>query len=135
MLDKLVLSYNLRKHRTIGLPPIDVTENEVAALLKKLYPPADRIVNFNFLPGQSVRIALEKTAFAKGYTPNWSAEIFYIAEQPPTSPPTYKIRDAEGEPIMGSYYKQELQSVQRGAPVQAELYSESGGSRSVSPEL
>ena len=60
---------------------------------------------------QNVRIALEKTTFSKGYTPNWSAETFQIAEVLQTDPPTYKIKHRNGEIILGSYYEPELQGV------------------------
>lgn len=60
---------------------------------------------------QRVRIALEKTVFSRGYTPNWSKETFVISKQLITDPPTYKIADEHGEEILGSYYEPELQAV------------------------
>ena len=48
--------------------------------------------------------------FDKGYTPNWTEEIFVIDKVLPTKPVTYSIVDLTGESIKGSFYEQELQS-------------------------
>lgn len=45
----------------------------------------------------------------RGYTPNWTEEVFVIDEVLPTKPVTYKIVDLMGEEIEGSFYEQELQ--------------------------
>ena len=47
--------------------------------------------------------------FAKGYTPNWSTEIFIINKINNTVPYTYNIKDLNGENIIGSFYDKELQ--------------------------
>ena len=47
--------------------------------------------------------------FDKGYTPNWTEEIFTIDKVLPTKPVTYKIVDLMGETIEGSFLEQELQ--------------------------
>jgi hypothetical protein len=112
VLQQLVTSYNNTKHRTIGMAPADVTLRNSSYIKSKLNPPEHKTFTFSFEVGQPVRIALEKTAFSRGYTPNWSKEIFYISHQQPTNPETYKIQAADGEPILGSYYRQELQGVQ-----------------------
>ena len=49
-----------------------------------------------------------KRTFEKGYKPNWTKEIFVVDEVNKTIPITYKIKDLEGEPILGSFYKEEL---------------------------
>jgi transposase InsO family protein len=108
VLQQLVQSYNRSKHRSLGLSPIAVADGQEPINRKKS---AEKIIRFKFNVGERVRIALEKTTFARGYTPNWSTEFFYIAQQLHTNPPTYKIEDANNEPIIGSYYEPELQSV------------------------
>ncbi|XP_071052936.1 uncharacterized protein [Onthophagus taurus] len=50
-------------------------------------------------------------AFAKGYQPTWSNEIFTIATVQNTNPRTYLIKDGRGEPILGAFYDEELQRV------------------------
>ena len=56
-----------------------------------------------------MRIAKAKRHFEKGYTPNWTEEVFVIDQILPTHPVTYKIRDLADEPIVGSFYEQQLQ--------------------------
>ena len=61
-----------------------------------------------FKVGDRVRIYKYKKLFTKGYEPNWTEEIFVISQINKTSPITYKIKDLNGEDILGSFYKQEL---------------------------
>ena len=42
--------------------------------------------------------------FSKGYTENWSREIFIIDSGLKTTPWTYEIKDLNGEKIIGSFY-------------------------------
>ena len=64
---------------------------------------AKYIIEYSDFPGQKV---LSK--FEKGYKRNWTKEIFVVDEVNKTIPITYKIKDLEGEPILGSFYKEEL---------------------------
>ena len=50
-----------------------------------------------------------KRHFEKGYTPNWTEELFVIDQILPSQPVTYKIRDLADEPIVGSFYELQLQ--------------------------
>ena len=56
-----------------------------------------------------VRISKYKDIFAKGYTQNWSEEIFIIIKIKNTVPWTYVISDLNGERIDGIFYEKELQ--------------------------
>ena len=62
-----------------------------------------------FKVGNHVRISKYKNIFAKGYTQNWSEEIFVVSKIKNTVPWTYVISDLNGEPITGSFYEKELQ--------------------------
>ena len=44
-----------------------------------------------------------KTLFEKGYTPNWSTDVFEIVTVQRTFPVTYILRDSAGEPISGGF--------------------------------
>ena len=57
----------------------------------------------------NVRISKHSNIFAKGYTPNWSEEIFVINKIKNTVPWAYVISDLNGEGITGSFYEKELQ--------------------------
>ena len=59
--------------------------------------------------GNHSRISKFTNVFAKGYTPNWSAEIFVVKKIKNTVPWTYVINGLNGEGIVGSFYEKELQ--------------------------
>ena len=50
-----------------------------------------------FKVGDNVKISKYKKNFVKGYTPNWSEEIFVIKKIKNTVPWTYVINDLNGE--------------------------------------
>ena len=64
-----------------------------------------------FKVGDHVRISKYKNIFAKGYTPNWSEEIFVIKKIRNTVPWTYVIDDLNGEEITRAPYEKELQKI------------------------
>ena len=49
-----------------------------------------------------------KNAFAKGYVPNWSEEVFVIKKVTNTVPWTYIISDLQREVIFGTFSKKEI---------------------------
>ena len=62
-----------------------------------------------FKVSDRVRISKFRNIFAKGYTPNWSKEIFIVNKINDTVPYTYNIKDLNDEEIIGSFYDRELQ--------------------------
>ena len=61
-----------------------------------------------FKVGDHVRISKYKNIFAKGYTPNWSEDLF-VSKIKNTVSCTYVINDFNGEEIPGTFYEKELQ--------------------------
>ena len=59
--------------------------------------------------GDNVRNSKYKNIFAKGYTTNWSEEVFIIKKVKNTVPWTYVIKDLNGEEIIGTFYEKKLQ--------------------------
>ena len=59
--------------------------------------------------GDKVRLTRKKGTFEKGFTPNWTEEVFTISGVIATKPRTYTIKDTLGEPVRWSFYEQELQ--------------------------
>ena len=60
--------------------------------------------------GDKVRISkYKRPVFDKGYTPNWSEEVFTVDKIQYTNPITYRLKDLSGEEISGSFYEQEMQ--------------------------
>ena len=75
-IDKLydiLTKYNNTYHRTIKMKPVDVKDDT--------YIDFDKQINHKdpkFKVGDHVRISKYRNIFAKGYTPNWSEEVFVI---------------------------------------------------------
>ena len=67
--------------------------------------------NFSFEIGDTVRISKFKRIFDKGYTPNWTGEVFIITTRIPRVPPVYKLKDLNNEEIEGVFYETELQKI------------------------
>ena len=85
------------------MKPIDVKNNKIAYIDEH----NEKSARFNV--DNRVRISKFKNIFAKGYTPNWSTEIFIINKVNNTVLYTYNIKDVNGEKIIGSFYDKELQ--------------------------
>ena len=65
--------------------------------------------NPKFKVSDNVRISKHKNVFAKGYTPNWSEEVFVIKKVKNALPWTYVMSDLNGEEIGGTFYENELE--------------------------
>ena len=62
-----------------------------------------------FKVGDKVRISKYKTkVFDKGYTPNWTEEIFLVDKIQSTNPITYRLKDLNKEEKQGSIFEAEL---------------------------
>lgn len=108
----IVDAYNNTFHRTIKLKPNEVNssnESKVLINVSNARRKDRKIKKGKFKVGDSVRISKYKEAFQKGYTPNWSTEIFSITKVNKTNPITYQIKDRRNQVILGSFYEQELQ--------------------------
>ena len=104
VLDYIFDRYNNTVHRTIKIKPIDVTGDSYADYnedFNKKYP------KFNI--SDHLRISTYKNVFAKGYTPNWSEEVFVVTKIKNTVSWTYVFSDLNGEEITGRFYEKEFQ--------------------------
>ena len=104
MLVDIRSKYNNTIHRTIKTKPIDVTGDSYGE-----YNENSNKKDPKFKVGDHVRISKYKNIFAKGYTPNWSEEIFVISKIKNAFPWTCVINDLNGEEISGSFYEKDLQ--------------------------
>ena len=94
VLPGMVEMYNSTYHRSIKLKPTDVGKpanykhiynaHYVKGNARKATPP-------KFHVGDKVRIVRKKGTFEKGFTPNWTEEVFTITTVKATKPPTYTI--------------------------------------------
>ena len=110
-LDSLVNEYNNTKHLSIKMTPAEASnkKNQAAVYFNlhgNLEPSATKP---KYKLGDKVRISKYKRAvFDKGYTPNWTEEIFTVDKIQHTYLVTYKIKDLNNEEIKGSFYGPEL---------------------------
>ena len=58
--------------------------------------------------GDRVRISKCDLPFRKGYKPQFTREVFEIVAVATRKPPTYTIKDEQGEVIQGKLYQKEL---------------------------
>ena len=103
-LDDIVGEYNNTYHGTIKMKPVDVKDNTYIDFKKEVNDKDPK-----FKVGDHVRISKYKNIFAKGYTPNWSEEVFVVSKIKNTVPWTYVINDLNSEAIFGIFYEKELQ--------------------------
>lgn len=109
VVSKLVKNYNTSYHTSIKMTPeqASIPKNE-GVVRDNLYSDDKQIAKPHFEVGDNVRISKHKGKFKKGYTPNYTSEIFVIKKVLNTIPVTYKIIDKNGEEIKGSFYSEEL---------------------------
>ena len=87
------------------MKPVDVNSNTYIDSSKEIDNK-----DLKYKVGDIVRISKVKNIFAKGYTLNWSEEVFMIENLKTTVPWTYVINDPNGEEIIGTFYEKELQN-------------------------
>ena len=103
-LDDIVKEYKNTYHKTIKMNPVDVKDDTYIDSSKEVNDKDPK-----FQVGDHVRISKHKSIFAKGYTPNWSKEVFVISKIKNTVPWTYVVNDLNGEEIIETFYEKELQ--------------------------
>ena len=79
--DDIVNEYNNTYHRTIKMKPIDFKNNTYINSNEEVHDKDPK-----FKVGDHVWISKYKNSFAKGYTPNWSEEVFVIRKVKNTVP-------------------------------------------------
>ena len=116
-LQDLIDSYNRTYHRSIKEKPINVNKENELKIFKNLYgydrsQGDDTYIKFSFKKGDFVRKRINKELFSKGYTPNYTDEIFIVEQLLPRVPPVYKIKSIQNEIEENIYYKEELIKVE-----------------------
>ena len=101
-LNKLVDEYNNSYHCSISKKSTDADYSGLTATIES----SRKALKFKV--GDKVRITKYKNFFIRGYTKNWSREIFVIDFVLKSSSWTYKIKDLNKEKITGSFYEKEL---------------------------
>lgn len=118
VVDDMVSAYNETKHSAIGLAPRDVNASNADDIFVQLYEPGPKsspTARTSALEsGQYVRTSKWRGAFKRGYTEQWTREIFVISSTRHWEQPVvYTLKDLADEPIEGMYYGAELQRVEK----------------------
>ena len=90
------------------MKPVDIKSNQYIKSSKK-----NNDEDPKFKIGDIVRISKYKNIFAKGYTPNWSEEVFVIKKVKNTVPWTYVISNFNEEETTGTCYEKDSQKTKK----------------------
>ena len=114
ILSDIETSYNNTYHRVIKRTPNEVTWKDRKEVFKVMYPDIDDRVKCKLKVGDRVRVAIYKDIFTKGYTQNWSKEIFTVDKVLQKAGICwYKISDQSGNRYPKSKYYYDLNLVAR----------------------
>jgi L-rhamnose mutarotase len=113
-LQHIVDEYNNKKHSTIKMRPVDVNKDNEYQVAQRLATSKTSIKDPKYKVGDFVRLSRYKNIFEKGYTGNWTEEIFEIVTVKNTVPITYKVKDMSGELLQGTFYELELKKTKIG---------------------
>ena len=111
MLPKILKQYNNTKHSSIKMTPTEASKkSDEGTVYFNLYGDMEQVTSKpKFKVGDKVRISkYKRNVFDKGYTPNWTEELFTIDKIQYTNPITYELKDLNNEEIKGSFYEPEL---------------------------
>lgn len=111
VLQKLVNAYNKSFHRSIKMAPVHVNSNNESQVWNTLYKTVPKTFRFNFKAGDKVRLSKFRSPFAKGYEQGWTEELFTVVRSLPGFPPSYRVKDYNGEIIEGLVYEPEMVKV------------------------
>ena len=107
-LNKLVKEYNNSYHRTIKMKPIDASKKSNENIVRKNYNFEITNKKQKFSIGDKVRVPLLKNTFEKGYTSNWSEQIYVIDDIKTSNVHYYYLKDLNGEKLDGTFCQEEL---------------------------
>ena len=112
VISEIVNNYNNTYHTSIKMKPNEVTWDNRKEVFKNLFPRIHDRVKCRLKKGDKVRILLKKELFEKGYTQNWSKEIFKITRSfQKNGVCWYRLRGENGEIYPKTKYFYELNRV------------------------
>ena len=124
-LPKIVYAYNHTEHRTIKMAPYQVNHKTMIKVWDNSFKTRKRkgkrkksAIN----TGDYVLIAKYKHIFEKGYLPSWTMEYFVVDKIIKRRPPVYKLKDMQGEEILGSFLREEIQKISLQGNLDSEWY-------------
>ena len=112
VLEQFVSNYNETPHSAHGLSPQDVSHENQKEVYKRLYPNQTLRTDCRLKIGDRVRKIVEKDLFEKGYTANWSNEIYKIKEiRQSNGVCWYYLVSLDDKPVEGIWYYYQLNLV------------------------
>ena len=111
ILPKILEQYNNTKHSSVKMTPVEASKKKnESTVYFNLYGDMEQLSSKpKFKVGDKVRISkYMRKIFDKGYTPNWTEEIFLVDKIQSTNPITYMLKDLNNEEIQESFYEPEL---------------------------
>ena len=104
VISQVVKDYNATPHSTHKMAPQDVTHENRDEVYKRLYPDMLLRTVCRLQIGDKVRKIIDKNQFEKGYTVNWSEQIFRITNVKQFNGVCwYTLSDLEGEKQTGYF--------------------------------
>lgn len=116
VLPQIIKIYNSTVHHSHQHMPAEVNDKNSLSVFNRLYV---KLLSRSsrkpvFKPGDSVRVYIDKTLFAKGYMPNFNDEICTIHQViSHTIAPVYIVKTSSGEILTKRFYESELSRVRR----------------------
>lgn len=114
VVQKIIDAINASPCRSIGMPPNNVTFENAHSVREAVYKPelnAEKQHHHNnkFKVGDLVRVEKHKGAFAKGYTPNFTDELYCVVKVSQRQPTVYRLANAQtGQVVYGWFYAPEM---------------------------
>ena len=105
-LPQFIINLNSRRNSSIDMRPNTVKKCEFMSILYT--KPLRDFKKPTFKICDRVRISKYDLPFRKGYQPQFTGEVFEIVANATRKPPTYTIKDDQGEVIQGKFYQKEL---------------------------
>ena len=110
ILPKILEKYTKHTCSSIKMTPVEASKKKDEGIVYfNLYGDIESLSKPKFKVGERVRISkYKRKVLDKGYTRNWTEEIFTVDKIQYTYPITYKLKDLDGEQIQGSFCTEEL---------------------------
>ena len=114
IIDKVTDNYNNTPHSAHGFKPQDVTDENRDKVFEAMYPDRNVSVVCKLFVGDRVRKIREKTHYEKGYTQNWSDDIYIIdSVRQSNGVCWYTIQTLDKKEVPGIWYYYQLNLVSR----------------------
>ena len=90
------------------MKPVDASKKSNENIVRKNYNFEITDKKPKFSIGDKVKVSLSKNTFEKGYTSNWSEQIYVIDDIKTSNVHYYYLKDLSREKLDGTFYQEEL---------------------------